>query len=41
MCVNGKLTCAPHAPPSVEICDGLDNDCNGLADDACAPPTPP
>jgi hypothetical protein len=41
MCVNGKLTCAPHAPPSVEMCDGLDNDCNGLADAACARPTPP
>ena len=36
-CVAGALvdTCAPAAP-SPEICDGLDNDCNGLEDDGIA-----
>ena len=34
-CVAGKpQTCDPQAGATVEICDGLDNDCNDLADDA-------
>lgn len=32
-CVNGALTCLGAAPPQPEICDGIDNDCNGLIDD--------
>jgi hypothetical protein len=30
---NGGLTCVPITAPSPEICDGLDNDCNGIVDD--------
>ncbi|GAB4299592.1 MAG: hypothetical protein Kow0090_15020 [Myxococcota bacterium] len=32
-CVAGVQTCRPDVPASDEICDGLDNDCNGIADD--------
>jgi hypothetical protein len=32
-CQNGKLACAQILLPGAEICDGLDNDCNGSADD--------
>jgi hypothetical protein len=37
-CVNGVTvdSCAPGTP-SAEICDGVDNDCNGVADDGIAP----
>ena len=35
MCTGGalSLTCAGQVVPSVEVCDGLDNDCNGSVDD--------
>jgi hypothetical protein len=32
-CVNGAIVCQGGVPPQPEICDGLDNDCNGLVDD--------
>jgi hypothetical protein len=32
-CVNELPTCVPVNVASAEICDGLDNDCNGLVDD--------
>ncbi|MFT3769319.1 MAG: LamG domain-containing protein [Minicystis sp.] len=32
-CSGGQLSCAQNKQPSAEICDGLDNDCNGVADD--------
>jgi surface antigen len=32
-CVAGCLACMPLHAPSPEVCDGVDNDCNGLVDD--------
>jgi len=30
--------CRPACVPTTEVCDGLDNDCNGVVDDGCLPP---
>jgi hypothetical protein len=32
----GELACAPTTAPSVEVCDGLDNDCDGVVDNGAA-----
>ncbi|MSP25697.1 MAG: DUF4114 domain-containing protein [Myxococcales bacterium] len=32
-CQTGMLKCLPLVEPSVELCDGLDNDCNDVTDD--------
>ena len=32
-CVNGALVCQGGAQPQAELCDGLDNDCDGEIDD--------
>jgi hypothetical protein len=32
-CVAGKLTCVGAGPPSEEICDGRDNNCDGQVDE--------
>ena len=33
VCSAGALTCQGAVGPSAELCDGKDNDCNGVADD--------
>lgn len=32
-CVDGDFACVGGRGPSTELCDGLDNDCNGIRDD--------
>lgn len=32
-CVSGALTCVALQSPTVEVCDGLDNNCNGATDE--------
>jgi hypothetical protein len=39
-CVAGGLDCLGYQGPSPEICDGLDNDCDGNADDLATCPAP-
>ena len=33
-CVDGKLVCVGAGPPSEEVCDGRDNNCNGVIDES-------
>ena len=35
-CTNGIEGCQGEEGPTVDVCDGLDNDCNGTPDDGCA-----
>jgi hypothetical protein len=35
-CVNGQ--CVGSCMPTREVCDGVDNDCNGVVDDGCMTP---
>lgn len=33
LCSSGTLSCQPNKQPSQEVCDGLDNDCDGMTDE--------
>jgi len=33
LCVNAQYVCEGQILPSIELCDGKDNDCNGIKDD--------
>ncbi len=32
-CISGRLTCVSTVAPSTEVCNGLDDDCDGVIDD--------
>lgn len=40
VCVNGQFDCVGAVKPGIEVCDGFDNDCNGLSDAPVACPSP-
>lgn len=35
-CVDGALVCNPNMTQQIEVCNGLDDDCNGIPDDGAA-----
>lgn len=39
-CKNGALTCLPLLGPGAEVCNGVDDDCNGKIDDGATCPNP-
>ena len=39
VCKGGKLECAGEVTPSIEVCDGIDNNCDGQTDNGATCPT--
>jgi len=37
VCLNGKIVCNATSNPKPEVCNGLDDDCNGVIDDGTFP----
>ena len=37
VCMGGKIVCDSTASPQPEVCNGLDDDCNGIIDDGAFP----
>ena len=33
VCINGQLVCEPQVAPSPEVCNGADDDCDGIVDE--------
>ena len=40
-CIGGGLVCVPNVQPTAEVCDGKDNDCDGIVDEDPPEPTEP
>src|SRR3569623_1888603 len=37
VCLNGQIVCSTMSSPQPEVCNGLDDDCNGVIDDGVFP----
>jgi MYXO-CTERM domain-containing protein len=39
-CIGGMIECVGEVPPGTEVCNGLDDDCDGVGDDMAMCPNP-